>query len=115
MIRLGMMLAAVMAMSIASGAAYAKVAMQTFPVPAGSGAHDVWPAPDGTVWFTAQRAGKLGRLDPKTGKSDRAGTRCGAPRRDRRTRRCRLGHRRRTERNRPGRSRNPRGEALPAP
>jgi virginiamycin B lyase len=28
------------------------------------------PAPDGTVWFTAQSAGKLGRLDPRTGRSD---------------------------------------------
>src|SRR6202035_1620952 len=31
---------------------------------------DVFPAPDGTVWFTAQSAGKLGHLDPRTGKSD---------------------------------------------
>ena len=30
----------------------------------------VYPAPDGTVWFTAQSAGKLGRLDQRTGKSD---------------------------------------------
>jgi len=33
-------------------------------------AHDVYPAADGTVWFTAQSAGKLGRLDPRTGRSD---------------------------------------------
>ena len=34
------------------------------------GAHDVWadPAPGGPVWFSAQRSGELGRLDPKTGK-----------------------------------------------
>lgn len=38
-----------------------------FPVPEGSGPHDVAPAPDGTVWFTAQAAGALGRLDPRTG------------------------------------------------
>jgi virginiamycin B lyase len=37
-------------------------------VPAGSRPHDVAPAPDGTVWYTAQGAGKLGRLDPATGK-----------------------------------------------
>ena len=43
---------------------------RTFPVLAGAGAHDVYPAADGTVWFTAQSAGKLGRLDPGTGKSD---------------------------------------------
>jgi len=37
-----------------------------FPVP--SYPHDVAPAPDGTVWYTGQGAGNLGRLDPKTGK-----------------------------------------------
>ena len=69
-IRLVMMLAAAVAMSTAGGTAQAKMAMQTFPVLAGAGAHDVYPAPDGAVWFTAQSAGKLGRLDPKTGKSE---------------------------------------------
>ncbi|NWG25066.1 MAG: lyase [Pseudorhodoplanes sp.] len=39
-----------------------------YPVPAGSRPHDVAPAPDGTVWYTAQGKGELGRLDPKTGK-----------------------------------------------
>jgi virginiamycin B lyase len=38
-----------------------------FPVPEGAHPHDVAPAPDGTVWYTAQAAGALGRLDPKTG------------------------------------------------
>src|ERR1700747_105397 len=69
MIRLGMMAAAV-AMLIVGSLAHAKMAMQTFAVLTGAGPHDVYPAPDGTVWFTAQAAGKLGRLDPKTGKSD---------------------------------------------
>ena len=41
--------------------------VQYYAVPPGSGPHDVAPAPDGSVWFTAQRAGYLGRLDPKTG------------------------------------------------
>ena len=41
--------------------------IQEFPVPAGSHAHDVAPAPDGTVWYTAQAVGALGRLDPATG------------------------------------------------
>jgi virginiamycin B lyase len=40
-----------------------------YPVPAGSHPHDVAPAPDGTVWYTAQEAGALGRLDPETGKT----------------------------------------------
>ena len=42
-----------------------------YDVPKGDGPHDVAPAPDGTVWYTGQRAGVLGRLDPKTGKVDR--------------------------------------------
>jgi len=29
----------------------------------------VAPAPDGTVWYTAQRSGELGRLDPATGET----------------------------------------------
>jgi virginiamycin B lyase len=37
-------------------------------VPAGSHPHDVAPARDGSVWYTAQTAGALGRLDPQTGK-----------------------------------------------
>jgi len=41
--------------------------VQYFPVPEGAGPHDVAPAPDGTVWYTAQGAGALGRLDPRTG------------------------------------------------
>lgn len=41
--------------------------VQYFPVPDDAHPHDVAPAPDGTVWYTAQRAGALGRLDPKSG------------------------------------------------
>ena len=40
---------------------------QTYPVPAGAHPHDVAPAADGGVWFTAQRAGYLGHLNPATG------------------------------------------------
>ncbi len=43
--------------------------LQEYPVPAGSRPHDVAPAPDGTVWYTAQRLGELGRLDPATGET----------------------------------------------
>src|ERR1700740_3847072 len=70
MIRLVVMLATGGAMSTAFGAAPPKMAIQTFSVLAGAGAPHVYPAPDGAVWFTAQSAGKLGRLDPRTGKSD---------------------------------------------
>jgi len=41
--------------------------IQEYPVPAGSHPHDVAPAEDGTVWYTAQNSGALGRLDPLTG------------------------------------------------
>src|ERR1041385_505073 len=36
--------------------------------PVGSYPHDVAPAPDGSVYYSAQMKGALGRLDPKTGK-----------------------------------------------
>src|SRR5712692_11107340 len=45
--------------------------VQEYPVPAGSHPHDVAPAPDGGVWYTAQRIGELGRLDPATGQIKR--------------------------------------------
>ena len=43
------------------------VRLVEFPVGRGQGPHDVAPAPDGGVWYTAQRTGELGYLDPKTG------------------------------------------------
>ncbi|HEU4382065.1 MAG TPA: SMP-30/gluconolactonase/LRE family protein [Anaeromyxobacteraceae bacterium] len=50
------------------GVAAAAEEVSYFPVPSGAGPHDVAPAPDGTVWYTAQRQGALGRLDPATGR-----------------------------------------------
>lgn len=47
--------------------AMAQPATQVFPVPPGSGPHDVAPGPDGLVWYSAQRQGALGILDPRTG------------------------------------------------
>ena len=47
----------------------AALRVQEYAVPAGSHPHDVAPAPDGTVWYTAQATGKLGRLDPATGQT----------------------------------------------
>ncbi|MDQ2914855.1 MAG: lyase [Chloroflexota bacterium] len=41
--------------------------MQEFPLPRGQGPHDVAPAADGGVWYTAQLSGELGWLDPKSG------------------------------------------------
>ena len=51
----------------AGGAAPVEPRVATYAVPAGSRPHDVAPAPDGTVWYTAQATGELGRLDPATG------------------------------------------------
>jgi virginiamycin B lyase len=46
--------------------------MQSWPLttPQRTGIHDVAPAPDGGVWFTAQRSGHLGWFDPKTGRTE---------------------------------------------
>jgi virginiamycin B lyase len=44
--------------------------VQSYDVPAGSHPHDVAVAADGTVWYTAQGAGRLGLLDPRTGAVD---------------------------------------------
>jgi virginiamycin B lyase len=59
-------------------AALAAAALGITPAPAaqvsyyevtrGAHPHDVTPAPDGTVWYTAQHQGALGILDPKTKK-----------------------------------------------
>ena len=35
-----------------------------------TGIHDLAPAPDGGVWFTAQASGHLGWFDPKTGRTE---------------------------------------------
>ena len=47
-------------------------AMRSWPlvVPQRAGIHDLAPAPDGGVWFTAQASGHLGWFDPKTGRSE---------------------------------------------
>lgn len=39
-----------------------------FELPKGSQPHDVAPAPDGKIWYTAQAQGALGILDPVSGK-----------------------------------------------
>jgi virginiamycin B lyase len=46
--------------------------MQSWPLdtPQRTGIHDVAPAPDGGVWFTAQASGHLGWFDPKTGRTE---------------------------------------------
>ena len=57
-----------LAMSMLAAAPVAgQPVVQEYSVPAGSHPHDVAPATDGGVWFTAQSAGYLGWLDPSTG------------------------------------------------
>jgi virginiamycin B lyase len=41
-----------------------------YDVPRGSRPHDVAPAPDGRVWYTAQGSGELGVLNPETGETN---------------------------------------------
>lgn len=54
----------------AAAAATTEVTIERFDVPKGARPHDIAPAPEpgGPVWYTAQRQGALGVLDPKTGK-----------------------------------------------
>jgi virginiamycin B lyase len=50
-----------------AGAQEGPFRVKYFPIGGGAGLHDVAPAPDGTVWFTGQRNGTLGRLNPHDG------------------------------------------------
>jgi virginiamycin B lyase len=52
----------------ASGKANA-LRLQEYAVPPGARPHDVAPARDGGVWYTAQGSGHLGWLDPKSGRT----------------------------------------------
>jgi virginiamycin B lyase len=47
----------------------AQLRVREFRVPSGTHPHDVAPARDGGVWYTAQHTGELGWLNPKTGRS----------------------------------------------
>src|SRR5918992_1690408 len=51
-------------------AASAALRIREYRVPAGTRPHDVAPARDGGVWYTAQGSGQLGWLDPKTGRTE---------------------------------------------
>jgi len=58
---------AAVALGLLATTAAAEPKTHVFPVPEGAHPHDVAPAPDGTVWYTAQNQGALGILDPRTG------------------------------------------------
>ena len=60
------------AAALTLAAATASAAEMTFyQLPARSAPHDVAPAADGTVWFTGQLQGFLGRFDPGTGRLEK--------------------------------------------
>lgn len=60
-------IAAIAVVALASDPAHASQ-VSYYDVTRGAHPHDVAPAPDGTVWYTAQSQGALGILDPKTSK-----------------------------------------------
>jgi virginiamycin B lyase len=64
---LGRMLAGAVGLAALAAAAQAQEKVEFFDLPDGAGPHDVSPALDGTVWYTAQHQGALGILDPATG------------------------------------------------
>lgn len=67
---LAVLLAAVAAATSTAAPSHdAQLQVREFPVPSGSHPHDVAPARDGGVWYTAQHSGELGWLNPKTGRS----------------------------------------------
>lgn len=57
----------VTALLLVAPLAAAELAITEYPLPEGAQPHDVAPAVDGGVWYTAQRSGALGWLDPNSG------------------------------------------------
>jgi virginiamycin B lyase len=57
---------------VAAAQAPTSARLQSWPLntPRATGIHDVAPAPDGGVWFSAQRSGHLGWFNPKDGKTE---------------------------------------------
>ena len=64
--------AAVLSPWLPAGAQQASPRVQSWPLksPRRTGIHDVAPAPDGGVWFSAQASGHLGWFDPKSGRTE---------------------------------------------
>ena len=54
-----------------AGAQQSALTIREYPLLEGSCPHDVASAPNGSVWYTAQCIGELGRLDPRTGEIKR--------------------------------------------
>jgi virginiamycin B lyase len=70
-LRAALAVAGAIAVGMASGApaGEGQLRVREYPVPSGTRPHDVAPARDGGVWFTAQGSGQLGWLNAKTGKT----------------------------------------------
>jgi virginiamycin B lyase len=66
---LGVLFAALPLFAAPAAAQPATPAVQEYAVPSGSRPHDVAPAVDGGVWYTAQGSGELGWLNPATGET----------------------------------------------
>jgi virginiamycin B lyase len=68
---IAVLIAAVVAAGTASAApsSEGQLRVREFRVPAGTHPHDVAPARDGGVWYTAQHTGQLGWLNQRTGES----------------------------------------------
>jgi virginiamycin B lyase len=62
------LVAVALAALVSHGACAAEVAY--YRLSRGAAPHDVAPAADGTVWYTGQRKGFLGRFDPKSGNNE---------------------------------------------
>lgn len=56
-------------LAVPTDAIPAEPKLTAFPLPTGSRPHDVAPALDGGVWYTAQGSSALGWLDPETGRT----------------------------------------------
>ncbi|HET9438390.1 MAG TPA: hypothetical protein VFO64_09320, partial [Gaiellaceae bacterium] len=69
-LRVALAVAAAVAAGTASGApaGEGQLRIREYPVPSGTRPHDVAPARDGGVWFTAQGSGQLGWLNPENGR-----------------------------------------------
>jgi virginiamycin B lyase len=66
-IAIAVLVSASVAGSAAGGEGQLRV--REYRVPNGTHPHDVAPARDGGIWYTAQHTGQLGWLNPRTGKS----------------------------------------------
>jgi virginiamycin B lyase len=66
----GALSVALLAPGLGQAQALSSSRLQSWPLktPRSTGIHDVAPAPDGGVWFSAQRSGHLGWFDPRSGR-----------------------------------------------